>query len=161
MDSWGAAGRAHRDIAAWLMNEHGVDHWWAQTLTVDYERARGLRKPGAKRDGTFSVTASVTVQVSAKRAFEAVVEGKVRRRWLPGATLRERTSKAARSARFDWEDGATRVNVGFTAKGTGKSQVALLHERLANAKAAKEMKTFWRGRLGALKELLEGQARSG
>src|SRR6185312_6602279 len=135
LDAWKATTRTHRDIAAWLMSTHNIENWWAQTLTVDYERARGLRQPGAKRDGTFSVTASVTVGVSAKRAFEAFMEPKLRQRWLPGATLQERTSKSARSARFDWKDGTTRVNVGFTAKSPKKSQIALQHERLPNAKA--------------------------
>jgi len=156
LDAWGAVTRTHRDIAAWLMSNHGIGNWWAQTLTVDYERARGLRQPGAKRDGTFSVTASVTVGVSAKRAFEAFVDAKLRRRWLPDGMLRERTSKVGRSARFDWEDGETRVNVGFTAKGVRKSQIALQHERLADARVASEMKAFWRGHLEALKALLEG-----
>ena len=50
--------------------------------------------------------------------------------------MRERTSQPGRSARFDWEGGDTRVNVGFTAKGKGTSQVALRHERLPNAKGA-------------------------
>src|SRR5689334_22384135 len=84
LDAWGAVTRTHRDIAAWLMSDRGIENWWAQTLTVDYERARGLRQLGSKRDGNFSVTASVTVEVSAKRAFEAFVEAKVRQRWLPG-----------------------------------------------------------------------------
>lgn len=157
LDAWGAATRAHRDIAAWLRSNHNIENWWAQTLTVDYERARGLRRPGAKRDGTFSMTASVTVEVSAKRAFAAFVGTKLRQRWLPGTTMRERTSKPGRSARFDWKDGSTRVNIGFTAKGTRKSQIALQHERLPNAKAAKNMKTFWRNHLNALKALLECQ----
>jgi uncharacterized protein YndB with AHSA1/START domain len=156
LDAWKATTRTHRDIAAWLMSNHNIENWWAQTLTVDYERARGLRQTGAKRDGTHSVTASVTVEVSAKRAFESFVESKQRQRWLPAATLRERTSTAARSARFDWKDGTTRVNVGFAAKGTKKSQIALQHERLPNATAAKEMKLFWRKHLDALKALLEG-----
>jgi hypothetical protein len=79
-----------------------------------------------------------------------------RERWLPGGALRERTSQAGRAARFDWEDGATRVNVGFTAKGEDKSHVALAHERLADAEAAETAKAYWRERLTALKALLEG-----
>ncbi|MBA3235366.1 MAG: hypothetical protein H0T59_05155, partial [Chloroflexi bacterium] len=43
LDGWGAQERRHPEIARWLMNEHGVDGWWAQNLTVSYERARGLR----------------------------------------------------------------------------------------------------------------------
>jgi hypothetical protein len=61
-----------------------------------------------------------------------------------------------RSARFDWGDGETRVNVGFTAKGEEKSALALQHERLAGAQEAERMKAFWRDRVTTLKEVLEG-----
>ena len=70
--------------------------------------------------------------------------------------LRERTSQPGRWARFDWEDGATRVVVGFTARGAAKSQAAVEHERLPDAEAAAEAKAYWRGRMVALKALLEG-----
>ena len=46
--------------------------------------------------------------------------------------------------------------VGFYAKGDGKSQVALEHARLPDADTAEEMKSWWRERVGALKEMLEG-----
>ena len=41
-------------------------------------------------------------------------------------------------AAFDWEDGRTRVVVGFTAKGDAKSTIALEHERLADAEEGVE-----------------------
>src|ERR671922_201454 len=43
LDDWGARERTHRDIARHLQEEHGVPGWWAQTVTVGYERARGMR----------------------------------------------------------------------------------------------------------------------
>ena len=155
LDAWGALDREHREIAAWLIGEHGVDNWWAQTLTVDYEHARGLRAPGGSRDGTFTVNVSRTVAVPVERLFQAFTDTELRERWLPRAALRERTSQPGRSARFDWEDGATRVTVFFAAKGEGKSQAALTHERLPDARAAKEAKAYWQARMKALKALLE------
>lgn len=154
LDKWGAADRTHREIAAWLMTEHGVDNWWAQTVTVDYEQARGLRPPGGSRDGTFAVTVSATVAVPVERLFKAFVDPRQRQRWLPGVVMRARTSQPGRSARFDWNDGATRLEVGFVAKGEAKSQVALGHVRLPSAAEAKAMRAFWRERFAALKTLL-------
>lgn len=61
-----------------------------------------------------------------------------------------------RSARYDWEDASTRVNVGFTDIGENKSRVAVAHERLPDADTASEMKLWWRDRLAALKALLGG-----
>jgi uncharacterized protein YndB with AHSA1/START domain len=155
LDAWGGARHEHREIAAWLMSEHGVGSWWAQTLTVDYEQARGLRPPGGSRDGTFAVNVSKTVAVPVERLFEAFVGARLRQRWLPGVVMRERTSQPGRTARFDWETGETRVYVDFAAKGQAKSRVALVHERLPDAEAAVKMKAYWRERLAALKTLLE------
>jgi hypothetical protein len=156
LDEWGAAAREHGEIAAWLAAAHGLDSWWCQTITVAYERARRLRAPGSDRDGLFTVSVSKTVAVPVERLFEAFVDAELRGRWLPGGRLRERTSRPARTARFDWEDGATRVSVGFTAKGEARSRVELTHERLPDAEAAEKAKPYWRERMDALKELLEG-----
>lgn len=157
LDAWGANGREYREIAGWLVAEHGLSNWWAQKLTVEYEQARGMRAPGVRRDGTFTVTASKTVAVPVVRLFEAFVDPEVRDRWLPGAALRERTSQQAQSVRFDSDDhGGTRVNVGFTAQGDAKSEVGLEHAHLPDAEARDEARAYWRERLAALKTLLEG-----
>jgi uncharacterized protein YndB with AHSA1/START domain len=156
LDELDANARRHGEIAAWLTGEHGIDNWWAQTIAVEYEPGAGMRPPGGGRNGMFTVSASKTVAVPVERLFEAFVDAELCERWLRGAVLRERTSQPGRAARFDWEDGATRVNVGFTAKGEAKSQVAPAHERLPDAEAAEEAKAYWRERMAALKALLEG-----
>jgi hypothetical protein len=158
LDAWGAAGRPYQEIAAWLTGEHGLSSWWAQKLVVEYEQARGLRAAGVRRDGTFTVTASKTVAVPAERLFAAFADAEVRELWLPGAVIRERTSQPGRSARFDWDDGATRINVSVAAAGEAKSQVAVEHERLPDTQAAEEAKAYWRERLDVLKTVLEGGA---
>ena len=121
---------------------------------MGYERARGLREPGQRPDG-FAVGASRTIAVPVERLFEAFEDEALRERWLPGAELRVRTATLPRTARYDWEDGSTRVIVGFEDLGEAKSRVALSHERLPDADAAEEMKAWWRERLTALKGQLE------
>jgi len=154
LDEWGAAERPHKEIARWLREERGVDGWGAQSVTVSYERARGLRAVGEHPEG-FSVTAQKTVAVPVDRLYEAFVDESLRKRWLPEAELRERTATKPKSARFDWGDGGTRVVVGFIAKGEAKSTVAVEHARLADAGEAERMKAFWRERVVVLKEALE------
>ena len=122
---------------------------------MGYERARGLRAPGEHADG-FAVSASKTIAVPVERLFEAFDDEAIREQWIGGGDLRLRTATAPRSARYDWEDGSTRVNVGFTSMGDAKSNVGLSHERLPDADTADEMKTWWRERLTALKSQLEG-----
>jgi hypothetical protein len=155
LDEWGAATRPHREIARWLRSEHGVTSWWSQTITVSYEYARGLRAPGQRPDG-WAASASKTIGVPVERLFDAFTDDALRERWLPGAELRLRTATPPRTARYDWEDGSTRVNVGFTRLAEDKSRVELDHERLPDHDTAEEMKAWWRERMTALKPLLEG-----
>jgi hypothetical protein len=154
LDGWGAAQRPRSDAVRWVGEEHGVEGWGAQAVTINYERARGLRAVGEHPDG-FAITASKTVAVPVDRLYEAFVDESLRARWLPEDELRERTASRPKSARFDWGDGETRVHVGFTAKGEAKSAVALQHERLPDAEEAERMKAFWRDRVAGLKEVLE------
>ena len=155
LDGWGAASQSHTEIARRLREEMGVDGWYAQSVTVGYERARGLRAPGERPDG-FAVSASRTIAVPVERLFAAFEDEVLRGSWLPEGSLRTRTATRPRTARYDWEDGTTRVIVGFEAAGDGRSRVALSHERLPDADAAAEMKAWWRERLTALKARLEG-----
>ncbi len=156
LDSWGATDRSHTEIARWLVDEHGVDGWWSQSLTVSYEQERGLRAPGQRADGTYSVTASKTVEVPVDVLFEAFADGAKRERWLGDYELAVRTTRPGISVTAAWEDGTTRLTISFVDKGEAKSQVALAHERIRTAPEADEMKAFWRERLGGLKKVLEG-----
>lgn len=133
-----------------MADEHGIDGWSAQSVTVSYERARALRTVGEHVDG-FAVTLSRTVAVSVDRLYQAFLDRSLRKRWLPDGKLSVRTATEPKSVRFDWDDGQTRVNVGFTAKGEAKSTVALEHARLANAEEAERMKIYWRARISTLK----------
>jgi hypothetical protein len=60
--------------------------------------------------------------------------------------------------RLRWPDG-TLVLVGFTAKGVGKSAVAVAHTKLRDAAAARQAKTYWTERLNALASIVAGGSR--
>lgn len=155
LDEWGAPGRLYRETARWLVDEHRLSAWWAQKLVVEYEQARGIREPGVRRDGTFEVTASKTVAVPVERAYEAFVDGRRRRGWLPGVKLALRGARPPLSARFDWEEGPTRVRVELAVKGPSKATVAVAHERLPDREAAASAKAEWKERLASLAAYLE------
>jgi uncharacterized protein YndB with AHSA1/START domain len=154
LDRWGARERKHAAIADFLMREHGVPGWWAQTITVWYERGRGMRLKHQQSDG-FSVYASKTIAVPVDVLFRAFTDSRRRKRWLTDGGMRLRTSQADRTARFDWDDGSTRVNVSFLDKGRSKATVAVEHERLPDADEAETAKALWRRRLDELKSYLE------
>jgi hypothetical protein len=157
LDAWGAAERPHRDVARSVAEQLGIEPlgWAAQAITVSYERARGLRAVGERTDG-FAITASKTVAVPVERLHAAFVDAWLRERWLPGGLLRERTATRPTSARFDWGDGASRVNLTVAAKGEAKSTATVEHARLPGAAEAEQAKAFWRERLSELKAQLEG-----
>jgi hypothetical protein len=153
LDHAGARSMAHRDIAILLRDEHDVPKWWAQMVTVGYERIRGLREKGQRRDGTFEVNKSKTVSVSVDRLYRAFAEKRRRSKWLPGSEVTVRTSRRNESIRFTWDDGLP-VEARFTAKGAGKSQVTVEHRGLPDRAAAEARKAYWTERLAALAELV-------
>jgi len=121
LDEWGAPERSHTEIARWVAEQQDIEPlaWNAQAVAGSYERVRGLREVGEKPDG-FTITASKTVAMPVERLYDAFVDESLRRRWLPDGELTERTATKPKSARFDWGDGGTRVNVVFEAKGGGE-----------------------------------------
>jgi uncharacterized protein YndB with AHSA1/START domain len=154
LDRWGATTRTHTDIARHVTVDLGVPGWWGQSITVSYERARGMRSVGQMRDG-WTINASKTVDVPVGTLFDAVVDDRLRKAWLPDADLGLRTATKPKSARYDWEDGSTRVNISFEAKSPRKATVFVSHERLPDADTAEAMKAYWRPALVELKVHLE------
>jgi uncharacterized protein YndB with AHSA1/START domain len=156
LDEWGAADRTHREVARWLAEQQGAVPlaWNVQAVVGSYELARGLRQVGEHDDG-FMATVSKTVAVPVDRLYAAFADEALRARWLPDGNLRERTALPPKSVRFDWGDGATRVNVFFTPKGDANSTASVQHSRLADGGEAERMKAFWRERVSALKAELE------
>ena len=155
LDAWGAEAKPHRDIARWLNRDRGVDGWWSQQITVGYEIVIGRRVVGQRSDGRFSATATRTVAAPVEELMDAVLDEHRRREWLPAAPLRPRRSTAERTARFDWDDGASRVVFWFEALGEAKSRVAMEHERLPDKAETDRMKAFWRSALARLRDLVE------
>ncbi len=154
LDAWGARERKHTEIARWLVAAHGIPRWWAQSVTVGYERARGMRVRHQEPTG-FSVSVSRTIAAAAERISDAFTDASLRSRWLPDAPISLRTANRGRSARFDWDDPPSRVGFDMFPKGEGKTQIGLGHEKLPDADTAERIKAMWRERLTALKELLE------
>jgi uncharacterized protein YndB with AHSA1/START domain len=152
LDYAGAAGWTHREIAEFVREKFGVPDWWTQAVTVGYERIRGLRAIGQRRDGSYEASKSRTVAAPIDALYRAFTHAPTRRRWLPAA-VKIRTAVPDKSVRITWEDG-TSVEAYFVAKGAGKAQVAIQHRKLPDQAASARMKAYWTERLAALAELL-------
>jgi uncharacterized protein YndB with AHSA1/START domain len=160
LDAIDAGKMTHRAIALHLKEAHGLPPWWSQTVTVGYERIRGLRDVGQRRGGAYEVNKSRTFTAPVSTLYCAFSSARIRTRWLSGVELTVRKSAPDRSLRITWPDG-TRVEVNFTAKGEAKSQAAIEHKMLASKADAEKMKGFWSERLDALSAWLARDAGRG
>jgi hypothetical protein len=151
LDAWGATSRTHTEIARHVGSSYDITGWWAQTVTVGYERARGMR---AKHETTrgFEVSVSKTVAAPPEVVWPAIAEPDGRSAWMGPETLtvRERGSKAGVRIRFDIPGDGTRVGIFLTPKGETRTVVTVTHERLAGPEAVAERRASWRERLGRL-----------
>jgi uncharacterized protein YndB with AHSA1/START domain len=155
MDAAGAAGWTHKQIVAFLHDEHGVGAWWQQMVTVEYERARGLRAKHERPDG-FQVSVSKTLSAPVQEAFEAWNDRERRTQWMKQPDFTVRKATPAKSMRITWIDGQTSLEINFYEKGPGRSQVVAQHSKLQDSDMAAEMKAYWAADLNRLKAYLEG-----
>lgn len=154
LEADGAATMNHAEIARLVHDRYGVDGWWAQTVTVGYERLTGRRERGQRMSGAYEASKSRTFAVPVVRLFDAWADDRIRRRWLTDARAAVRTATSPKSLRLQWPDG-TIVAVWFTTKGAGKSNVALAHTKLPSRAAMEQAKTEWTVRLDALARTLD------
>jgi hypothetical protein len=153
LDHVGAHAWPHRQIADYVHEKFEVPGWWTQTVTVGYERIRGLREIGQRRGGSYEATKSRTFPVPVGVLYGAFAEARKRARWLPGIALTVRRATPDKSVRITWEDG-TSVEVWLMAKGDGKSSASVQHRKLASKESVARIKAFWSERLDALEALL-------
>lgn len=151
LDRDGAAALPHGKIALLLHEHHSVPDWWAQMVTVGYERIRGLREKGQRRDGTFEVSKSKTYPVPIADLWKAFMRCK---EWLEGETLRMSKATKHKTMRMKWSDG-TPVEAYFIEKGPAKSLLALQHRKLTSRAEAARLRTYWSERLAAIGDLLQ------
>ena len=154
LDAWSGAERTHRDIARWLSAEHGVPGWWAQTVTVGYERARGMRERNQTTRG-FEVGVQRTVRAPIARVEAAFTQTRQRNRWIDAGTLRPRPRKPSRAAAdFDLEDGS-RATAYLVDKGDATT-VQMTHTKLTGSRDVAARRAYWKEHLQALAELVGG-----
>lgn len=155
LDGAGARTLDHKSIARYLNHQFDLGGWWCQMVTVGYEQGTGLRQKHEKPGG-FEISRSKVVDVPVARLFKAWASPAGRKQWLADGPVKVRTSTANKSMRITWIDGVQILSVNFNDKGKGKSQVAVQHGKLPNARAAENMKTYWSKALQRLKAHLEG-----
>jgi uncharacterized protein YndB with AHSA1/START domain len=151
LDDANAAKLSHREIAE-LVYAQGVSGWWSQAVAVGYERIRGLREIGQRRDGSYEASKSKTIAAPVRALYRAFTHAPTRKRWLP-APVKIRSSVANKTVRITWHDGSS-VEAYLVAKGSAKTQVSIQHRKLRDKAAIASSKQYWTERLAALDRLL-------
>lgn len=153
LDGLSAVSMTHREIVDRVAPELQNSSWWAQTVTVGYERIRGLREIGQKRGGEYEANKSRTFAISIDKLYAAFSNTRTRGRWLSGVKIRIRTAQQEKSMRITWMDD-THVDVYFTPKEADRCQVAIQHRKIATRAESDRLKKYWTERLDALGVIL-------
>lgn len=151
-------GRAagHTEIAAWVAAHHDVSGWWAQSVTVGYERITGIRLPGQMPDGTFSVSRSKTLDLDRETAHALLLDDADRASLVPGLTLTPRSRPGVKRPRFAVADAGAQdpAQHGVLTVSTDpvghRTRMTLTHDRLASPAAVEHWREFWGEWLAAL-----------
>lgn len=153
LNSANAHHLSHQQIADYLFNQHKLDSWWTQIITVGYEQHQGKRERYQKPDG-YEISISKTIHTTPSTLYHAWINEEVRKTWLSESITIHKTT-FNKSIRITWIDEVTNLNVDFYAKGENKSQVVVQHCKISDAKLAEEGKQFWKKILNKLGEILE------
>lgn len=152
LDAERAADKPHREIAAYV-SSLGVGSWWSQSVTVGYERIRGLRERMQKRGGGYEATKSRTLAAPVEVLYDAVADARKRRRWLK-ETVTFRSSTVNKRVSLRWSDD-TPVLFNFLPKSNGKCVVSVTHQKLSDRSSVEAMKKLWAGALERLGEFIQ------
>jgi len=159
LDDFGAVEQGHTAAARHLYAAHKVPGWYAQGITVAYERARGVRRVNQRRDGVYEVSATKMVTAGTREVVAAFSDARQRRRWTNGlapdlakalaTALRAPASKgfvvrADGQARYRYGWGATTVQIYVYPKPGGTSQIVVAHSKLASAAELETRRGQWR-----------------
>jgi hypothetical protein len=173
LDRFGGVEKGHTASARYLYEAHSVPGWYAQGITVAYERARGVRAPNQRCDGEYEVSVSKVVTANTANVIKALADKRVRTRWtkgvdgslvkalsaaLDGPASKKIVVRADRQGRFryKWED--TTVQLYLQPKPRGKVSLVATNSKLANASMVEERRALWRAALDAIARLFSRMA---
>lgn len=165
LDAFDAAAKGHTAAARHVSRDHGVDGWYAQQITVQYERARGLRATNQRMSGEYEVSVSKVLPVPVGKAVVALRDPRARKIWaaaldpqLRGAfdavakSLKARERGDAR-LRFKTPGGIT-VALYLDPKPDGRSLLVAQNMKLRAAGEIDRYRATWKTAFNALSKHL-------
>ncbi len=136
----------HTAIAAHLVEHHGIDSWWAQTVTVGYERIRGIRLKYQMADGTFTAGKSKTVDIDGELLRKMLLAD--RDDLFPGFDTELRSKAESRNVRIAIGPGTAEFSLEPTRD--GRTKVTVAHAKLPTSAEVTAWRDYWSDWLAAL-----------
>lgn len=155
LDAWGAREKSHTEIARYLATEHGVDDWWAQGVTVGYERLIGRREVGQRNDGSYSASVSKTIDAAQDVVFAWVADEQKRAEWIAPEAVRFRTASEPKSVRFDDLDHGIIIAFSIYPTPAGKTSCQVQADKLPTSEFGDAWKQVWKPRLANLAKAIK------
>jgi hypothetical protein len=146
LDNASATSKPHREIVEYVHSQGGISSWWGQSVTVGYERIRGLREKGQRRGGGYEAHKSRTFAVPVKKLFAEFKKF--------AANFDVRSTTTNKRMRIAWSDD-TAVEILFMPKGEKKSVLVVTHQKLPDKPAVEKMKSWWGEQFDALASLFQ------
>ena len=140
----------HKEIVAFLQEEHNVGAWWAQGITVGYERISGLRLPHQNPDGTFTAGKSKTADVDAETIRAALLDAEDRKDLFPGQETELRSQPGSKVVRLGIGGGVAQIALDSATE--GRTRVSIQHEKLNAPEDVERWKSYWADWLDAIAE---------
>lgn len=141
IDAWPGRTGGHTAIAAWLVEEHGVGGWWAQAVTVGYERIAGLRVPYQLSDGKFGFGVSRTLEIDPEELRARLLDEKGRAALFPKEKTELRSKPTSKNVRIAIGDGSAEIS--FASKAGGRVTVTVQYTKLDSPEAVEKWKPWW------------------
>lgn len=102
--------------------------------------------------GGYEAGKSRTFNVPIEKLYAAFANPRIRRRWLP-ATFTVRTATPNKAMRITWSD-KTIVTFAFLRRGSEKSTVTAVQQKLPDRSAVDAVKKMWTAHFEKLNQLL-------
>jgi hypothetical protein len=150
IDAFPGRGDGHAAIATHVQQEHDVEGWWAQTVTVGYERIVGLRLPHQGLDGTFTAGRSATIRVDSAALRETLLDEDGRAALFSGIETELRSRPTSKNVRL--RVGSGTAEIAIDQRDDGRAKVTIAHAKLPEATDVELWKSFWGDWLAALDE---------
>lgn len=163
LDESGGKKLNHRELVQIVTDTGLVSPWWAQMVTVGYEKSRGLRVLGQTADAGYQIGVQKTINLPADILWKEMLLGSLLPIWLndssnfkpevgykfiAGSISGEvRTLDERKKIRMRYQDAKnqkpTTLQLYFMPSGQDKTSLRFHQEKLASQKERQRMKEYW------------------